>query len=308
MSRSNQQVLTAVVFNQPIAMIPAVELEDQALGAIVEVGPPQETPADAANVDLNLRPRQACLNQEPPQPGLHGRFRRLCEACEAAQSCCAGATLRSPGLAPQPDNIDESALQRHIQCHQGLDGSSQKTEVQQGSLEVRGRQAADDDSITRLELTSARAQSGTRPNPGGERHHDLDRSRRIEIKSEHPGCGCTAEHRIARKGAMPGGQNQPGVGRELSPAVELGSKTLPAPALERAQREPVVAGLLQGKGPVLQLFGNTRTSPHAARMRQKVVAANPACKRILSARLDPNVPLELQIKDRLAPSVRNRVR
>ena len=57
----DQQVLPSVVFDQALAVVSSVVLDDETDGGVVEVGPAYEAPSVVMKVGLNLRPEQAGL-------------------------------------------------------------------------------------------------------------------------------------------------------------------------------------------------------------------------------------------------------
>ena len=69
---ADEAVLPAVVINQPIAMIATVVFDRQALKAIQQVWPAQETALIVTDGNLNLRPGESCQHKENSEPGLHG--------------------------------------------------------------------------------------------------------------------------------------------------------------------------------------------------------------------------------------------
>jgi hypothetical protein len=76
-SRGDQQVLTAVVFDQSIPMISTVIFDDEPRDRVVQVSPANETTIGVVEILLHLWMRQTRLHEQPPEPRLHRRFRRL---------------------------------------------------------------------------------------------------------------------------------------------------------------------------------------------------------------------------------------
>jgi hypothetical protein len=70
----DEQVLPAIILNEAVPMIAPVELENETLGGVVEIGPANESAIAVMEIDLDVGTRQAGLDQEPSEPSLHGRF------------------------------------------------------------------------------------------------------------------------------------------------------------------------------------------------------------------------------------------
>src|SRR5438552_6242843 len=84
---ADKAVLSAVVVYQAITMIATVVLDRQALMAIQEVWPAQETAVIVADRDLYLRLGEPCKHDEHSQPSLH---------------CGLGLRLREVNDVPKP--------------------------------------------------------------------------------------------------------------------------------------------------------------------------------------------------------------
>jgi hypothetical protein len=81
---AEQLVLTAVVVNQAIAMIPAVVFQDEPRRGVVQVRP--SVPIfGIPKIHLHLGPWQASLDQKPAEPGFHRGFGRRRHRGEALQ-------------------------------------------------------------------------------------------------------------------------------------------------------------------------------------------------------------------------------
>jgi hypothetical protein len=72
----NEQVLPAVVFNEARAVIAPVIFENESRRRVIEVCPTDELLAAVAEVSLNVRVWQTCLDQQPSKPCFHRRFGR----------------------------------------------------------------------------------------------------------------------------------------------------------------------------------------------------------------------------------------
>jgi hypothetical protein len=71
-SRVDEEVLPAVVLNEPFAMIAPVIFQNESRRRVIEVCPGYELLTAVAKVGLDLRVWQAGLDEQPPKPGLHG--------------------------------------------------------------------------------------------------------------------------------------------------------------------------------------------------------------------------------------------
>jgi hypothetical protein len=92
-SRVDQRVLSAVVFDEPVAMVRAVELDDQARDRVVQVGAADKPAAGIVEVFLHVGSRQSGLEEKPAESGLHRRlcrFRELIEPAETEAQCLIG--------------------------------------------------------------------------------------------------------------------------------------------------------------------------------------------------------------------------
>jgi hypothetical protein len=112
----DDQVLAAVVFDKSIAMVGAVEFNDQPRGWVIQVGPANEATFCITEVGLNLWMRQAGLNQEPPEPGLHWRFRGRRQQGERSQ----------PRLCNQQQSIGETGADGCVDCDECFYGGKVK--------------------------------------------------------------------------------------------------------------------------------------------------------------------------------------
>jgi hypothetical protein len=72
----DEQVLPAVVFNEALAVIAPVIFESESRRRVIEVCPTDELLAAVAEVSLNVRVWQTCLDQQPSKSCLHRRFGR----------------------------------------------------------------------------------------------------------------------------------------------------------------------------------------------------------------------------------------
>ncbi len=68
----DEQVLTAVVFNEALAVIAPVIFENESRRRVIEVCPTDELLAAVAEVGLDLGVWEAGLDEQPPKPSLHG--------------------------------------------------------------------------------------------------------------------------------------------------------------------------------------------------------------------------------------------
>lgn len=73
-SSIDQPVLPSVVIDQALAVVAAIELNNQPRGGIVEVGSAQKLLVGVAEIGLNFWAWQAGLDQEPAKPGFHRRL------------------------------------------------------------------------------------------------------------------------------------------------------------------------------------------------------------------------------------------
>src|SRR5437660_9870818 len=102
--RARMAVLPAVVINQPIAMIATVVFDRQALKAIQEVWPAQETAVIVTDGNLNLRPGESRQHKENSEPGLHGGF---------------GLRLREVNNTPKPSDALGFRMFGHMKAQVG---------------------------------------------------------------------------------------------------------------------------------------------------------------------------------------------
>jgi hypothetical protein len=71
----NEQVLPAVL-NEALAVIAPVIFDNESRRRVIEVCPTDEVLAAVAEVSLDVRVWQTCLDQQPSKPCLHRRFGR----------------------------------------------------------------------------------------------------------------------------------------------------------------------------------------------------------------------------------------
>jgi hypothetical protein len=118
-SSAQQQVLTAIVGHQTVPVVGAVELEDETRGWVVQVGP-SDPIAVIAEIDLDLRVRQAALEEKPSKSSLHWRLggRRKCS--EGPQHSYTGPAARSLGVTTQAGGIRPFPMQGHVDCNQDI--------------------------------------------------------------------------------------------------------------------------------------------------------------------------------------------
>src|SRR5260370_15909838 len=74
-ARVDEQVLPAVVFNEALAVIAPVIFENESRRRVIEVCPTDELLAAIAEVSLDVRVWQTCLDQKPSEPCLHPGIR-----------------------------------------------------------------------------------------------------------------------------------------------------------------------------------------------------------------------------------------
>ena len=72
----NEQVLPAVVPNDALAVIAPVIFDNESRRRIIKVCSTDELLAAVAEVSLDVRVWQTCLDQQPSKPCLHRRFGR----------------------------------------------------------------------------------------------------------------------------------------------------------------------------------------------------------------------------------------
>lgn len=82
----DEEVLPAIVLDQPFAMAPSVELDDEPGRRIVEIGSPDETAIRITQIDLDLRGSQPRRKEQPPKPCLHRRLGGFRERGEETRS------------------------------------------------------------------------------------------------------------------------------------------------------------------------------------------------------------------------------
>src|SRR5437762_2188182 len=83
---ANQPVLSPVVRGQPLAVVATVELDYQPRGGVVNVRASHKGSISVEELNLDLRPRQATAQQEPPQPGFHRRLSWFGELDQTAKA------------------------------------------------------------------------------------------------------------------------------------------------------------------------------------------------------------------------------
>jgi len=69
-----EQVLTAIVFDESIPMVISVVLNDEPRPGVVKVGSAQEATVGVMKVALDLWVRQPRQSEEPAKPSFHRRF------------------------------------------------------------------------------------------------------------------------------------------------------------------------------------------------------------------------------------------
>jgi hypothetical protein len=129
----DEEVLPAVVFNEALAVIAPVIFQDESRRRVIEVCPGHELLTTVAKVGLDLRVRQAGLDEQPPKPSLHGRFGGRRECGEQSKPTCSGATLRRLGVANQSRAVGKACGDRHVEGDESLDCRQTQAKICEGT-------------------------------------------------------------------------------------------------------------------------------------------------------------------------------
>jgi len=82
----DQEILATVVLNESVAVIAAIELDDESSLSVIDVSPSDKSSLSVVEIRLNLWSWQAGAHQQPAKPGLHRRFswhRQLSKSSQA---------------------------------------------------------------------------------------------------------------------------------------------------------------------------------------------------------------------------------
>ena len=254
-------------------MIDAVVLDDQACFWVKQVSPSSAI----EQFRLNLRQRQACLDQQPTQPSLHGRFSGRCQRGKRTESRSAWTTIHGLGVQRKSGRVGEAFADRHVDDDECLDRRTLQAHSGECVVEGCSAKGSDRDDVIRRDFTMAHEEPIACSGPRGCGHDDLNWVGRHEIKAKQPGRGRASKDGLGWQQASPCGQSEPRIFGQLGPAIELSPEALPGLALQCTQRKPSVARLIQCEGPQFQFGWNTWSPGHACRMRFARHFANPPC-------------------------------
>src|SRR5712691_10310014 len=136
----------------------------------MEVGSADESTLRVMQIGLHFGYRQASLEQQPAQPGLHRRFSRHRELSKSPQTS-----------APQPRcSVDQPRLERGIKGDECLDSREAETQIGKSSVNSRDPETADHSSFD--DAVVANGKTSTRASLRVWRNDDLDWVNGIEVK------------------------------------------------------------------------------------------------------------------------------
>jgi hypothetical protein len=195
----DEQILSAIILDESLAMIAAVVLENELRRGVVQVGPTDEPALGVVEILLDLWSRQAGLDQKPAKPSFHRRFRGSHKPGKRSQLARARATFRCLDIAAQSGRIGEPGTHRHVDGNKGFNGRALQAKTGEGEGQCRCAHPADGCDFSRSELTATNTETDPRPDSRIRRHHNLDWIGGVEVQAEQPGrCG-TSEDRIRRE-------------------------------------------------------------------------------------------------------------
>jgi hypothetical protein len=118
-------------------MVAAVVLENELRCVVVEIGPSDAPPLGVMEIHLDLRARQAGLDQKPAKPRFHRRFGGSRKPGQRSQLARARATFRCLGIATQSVRIGEPGTHCHVDGNKGFNGRTLHTKT--GECEGQSR-------------------------------------------------------------------------------------------------------------------------------------------------------------------------
>lgn len=177
-------------------MIPSVVLDGKPSLWVIEIGPAEEPAMRVQQIPLNLGPRQAGLQQKPPQSTLHRRFSAFGQRAERMDTTCF-------------DLVHETQSDRLVEHDQRLHVSGEPANIEESSTHTCRSQPAYSDNFTGRDLHVSNAQSAPVAHPAGGRNDYFDGIDRINIDPIEPRRG------LAGKATHP-----PAVGRQRASSVD----------------------------------------------------------------------------------------
>ena len=219
-SRVDQSVLAAVVFNHSLPMVPAVVLERKPRLRVIQINPTDEVGRIIVEPHLDLRSGQAGADQKPPKPRLHRRFGRRRQRGKLAHLRGTAPTFCRLGKPNQGRGVGKSSMDSHAQGDERLDWWQLQAQSHQRDRQRRRLKPADRNYFHIGSLGVVHSQTGTGTNPRHRRDDDLDWIGRLQIEPLQPGSARTAEGGLRRQNALPRRQRQPGIVPLVSPAIK----------------------------------------------------------------------------------------
>lgn len=134
-------VLAAVVFDEAVAMCAAVKLEPDPMDPVVQVGPANEATPVVVKGDLYFGTRESGQDEEHAKARLHRRLGRSVSQLGGPSSLSdppAPSVRRHIGA--KPHQVDESLMQRHVDCHNCLSKGQSAAQVEHGAEGRRDRE------------------------------------------------------------------------------------------------------------------------------------------------------------------------
>ncbi len=136
-------------------------------------------------------------------------------------------------------------MESRVDCNQRFDGWSPQAQSSKCEWKRCGAKPSDADNFSRGNLTVTHNQPGTAAGSRGRWHHHLNWIRRLEVEAEQPSCARANKYCLRWKHPPPGRKRQPGIFRQLGPAVKPKSDALPGLTRQRMPRESSVPRLVE---------------------------------------------------------------
>jgi hypothetical protein len=133
-SRSQDQILPAVVLDETVSVIEAVVFDHEARRGVIQIRSTNEPTLRVGQVDLDLRPGQSCLQEQPTKPGLHRGLGRLGQRTEGSEALGRGSSQRPL--------VNQLQSQRAVNQHEDVDALETRAKIGQSSHNCRGPNSA----------------------------------------------------------------------------------------------------------------------------------------------------------------------